>query len=142
MKYPFIYLMLLVLATACAPEEQSAELPELPKSLPADFSNFYYQFHTDSSYQMAHIQWPLRGVPDEQLEPGQQFAFYAKDWPLQRLIDAKNTGYVSAFTAVGNDLVIEKIVNQQEKAGLERRFFRRADQEWELIYYQGVRPVE
>jgi hypothetical protein len=43
---------------------------------------------------------------------------------------------------VGNDLVIEKIINKQERAGLERRFLRRANQEWELIYYQGMRPIE
>lgn len=135
-------LVSLLLFAACSSKASTVELPELPTSLPADFSDFYYQFHTDSTYQMNHVQWPLRGVPDEQLEPGQQFAFQPADWSIQQLIDAKSTGYVSAFTAVGDDLVVEKIINKKDKAGLERRFLRRTDGEWELIYYQGVRPLE
>lgn len=142
MNYLPSFLLLLGLITACSPKEKTEDFPELPDSLPEDFADFYYQFHTDSSYQIEHIQWPLRGVPDEELEPGVPFAFNQEDWPIQRLIDAESTGYVSAFTPLGNDLVLEKIINQKEKAGLERRFFRNVNSEWELIYYQGVRPLE
>ena len=37
-----------------------AQNKPLPKP-PEDFLKFYDQFHTDSVYQMAHIQWPLAG---------------------------------------------------------------------------------
>jgi len=31
--------------------------------LPDDFKKFYEKFHTDSSYQMKHIIFPLEGIP-------------------------------------------------------------------------------
>ncbi|MEM9837394.1 MAG: hypothetical protein AAF828_12875 [Bacteroidota bacterium] len=133
--------LLVSLLTACQSGTATTELPSLPDSLPADFVNFYAKFHADSTYQMEHIQWPLRGFPDQQLAPGEQFAFTPDTWVMQRLIDAQATGYVSSFTALTNDLVVENIINEAEKAQLERRFLRRTDGEWELIYYQGVRPL-
>lgn len=38
--------------------------------LPADFVEFYRRFHSDSLYQIEHINWPLAGKQARQIDSG------------------------------------------------------------------------
>ncbi len=142
----FFYFIPLLCFLACGQSEQqnqqstTATAPSISSELPADFVSFYQKFHANEAYQISHIQWPLPGVPDRQLEAGEQFTFKQDEWSMQRAFNPAVSGYVSDFTVLG-ELIIEKIINTREKNGLERRFLKRNDGEWELIYYQGLRPL-
>jgi hypothetical protein len=58
--------------------------PLIGQTLPEDFNKFYNRFHEDSSYQMAHIIWPLEGLPNSKgdgdtLAPG-RFYWQKAEW--------------------------------------------------------------
>ena len=44
--------------------EMASTQTDSPAQIPSDFLVFYTQFHSDSSYQMAHIAFPLEGLPE------------------------------------------------------------------------------
>lgn len=141
MKYLFPILLLI---TACGQGAESSQQngTPLPNSLPDDFAAFYEQFHADSSYQMAHIQWPLPGIPsDDSLRvPG--FTFQPENWLMHRKFDPETTGYRSEFQPLSADMIIERINDTEGRYGLERRWLRNSStEEWELIYYQQPMPL-
>lgn len=114
------------------------------KSDAADFTTFYEQFHRDADYQMAHITFPLEGLPSdadaETIATG-DFRWEAEDWELQRPFDVENSDFKRELIKFGDDLVIEKIVHQTGSYGTIRRFAKMGD-EWYLIYYAGLNRIE
>lgn len=137
----FFFLLLLVLSCSNNTTQESPEIAlEYSKKLGPEFIDFYKKFHTDSSYQMEHIQWPLRGIPDRQIAEGEAFYFQPDSWRMQKTIDP-SSGYVSEFMMITEALVQENIVNASDNTQLIRRFLRDKNG-WRLIYYQGVRKRE
>ncbi|MEM7572500.1 MAG: hypothetical protein AAF433_06350 [Bacteroidota bacterium] len=142
MKYLLPLIFLLLAACQSGESAPTANTPPLPTSLPADFISFYEQFHADSAYQMAHIQWPLPGIPsnDSLRVPG--FTFQTESWKLHRQFDPETSGYTSSFQPLTEDMIIERISDDQNRYGLERRWLRNSQSdEWELIYYQQPMPL-
>lgn len=135
---------LFLFVLACQSPDPSVSRAETAEALqvPEDFVEFYELFHSDSAYQMAHIQWPLQGVPsnDSLRVPG--FAFQAEDWSLHQIFDPAESGYRSEFEMMTEDLIIERINDRQGRYGLVRRWLRDAvSEEWMLIYYQQPMPL-
>ena len=106
----------------------------------ADFDTFYQLFHSDSLYQMAHIQFPLQGVSSRPEDHGTGFRWGKEDWRMHRSFDASSS-FRSEFTSLGDDLVIENIVHKNGQYGMERRFSRLGGDEWYLIYYAALHPL-
>lgn len=104
--------------------------------------SFYQQFHQDSAYQMAHIVWPLEGVPDhagDQLQD-RTFRWQKEGWTMMRPIDYSTGEYQREFLTLGGDIIIEKITHKSGRYALIRRFAI-VSGKWHLIYYAGVNPI-
>ena len=143
MNYFRVFLLLTTLGflqTACQDTQSPLqEVEETAAELP-DFETFYQQFHADSLYQMAHIQFPLQGVSSRPEDHGTGFRWEKEDWRMHRNFSA-SSGFRSAFIPLGDDLVIENIVHQNGQYGMERRFSRLGGNEWYLIYYAALHPL-
>jgi len=111
--------------------------------LPSDFHDFYQKFHTDSVYQMAHIEWPLKGqkVPptDSTMTP-QLHEWTADTWDLMLTPDTSMSTLKRTYETVGEVLVIEKMSYPMIGFGYERQFYKEEDGQWRLIYY-GEAPM-
>ncbi len=108
--------------------------------LPPDFINFYQQFHDDSSFQIAHIMFPLAGIPanaDTLSSNLKEFKWQLEDWKIHRPFDQSLTGYTKEYSKFEDGIVIETIAQKQVGVGMERRFAK-IDTEWMLIYYAGM----
>lgn len=143
MKYILFFALICFLACGNRSTQPTpVQAPPLPTSLPADFNAFYEQFHTDSTFQMAHIQWPLPGITSNDSLRQPSFRFEPQDWSIHRRFDPETSGYRSEFTPLSQDMIIERISDTQGRYGLERRWLRNSTtEEWELIYYQEPMPL-
>lgn len=113
------------------------------ESNPQDFQAFYNRFLADSLYQMAHIQFPLEGIPNNasRIEQTGPFRWEKANWRMHRSFNPDSTGFQSTFTTFGDDIVIEQIIHESGDYGMERRFTLREDG-WYLIYYAGLNSVQ
>jgi len=124
---------------ASSPETTSEALsnPELP----ADFVDFYRRFHADSLYQMAHISWPLQGDVSEQIDSThyqpKNNSWTPETWRMMRL-NFSTKDYKIETEMLGDLMVIERIRARSVSFGLERRFAKQPNGEWELIFYSDV----
>jgi hypothetical protein len=134
------------LAPACKPKSTEAVPTAVPDdasaALPGGFQEFYTQFHADSMYQVAHISWPLQGaegIQKDSTRTGIQTKYWQPaEWRFQRL-DAMAPGdFDRTINTLGEGMVIEKISAKAVPFGVERRFARKPDGQWELIYYADV----
>jgi hypothetical protein len=110
--------------------------------LPAGFADFYEKFHQDSLYQIAHISWPLSGdtglTSDSTGAQRVAKTWNPAEWRMHRAIDLGSGEFKQTFMPLGDDIVVEKIRYAAAAFGLERRFARRSDGSWELIYYADM----
>ena len=124
------------------PLQQASEMSDLPK----DFLSFYQQFHTDSSYQMAHIEWPLKGeksVPQEDGGAKTELAEWEPEtWAILHLPDMTDVGLKRSFETISNVLIIEKLQYPMVNFGLERQFFKEENDEWMMIYYAEMQELK
>lgn len=110
----------------------------------SDFAVFYEKFHQDSAFQMAHIQFPMQGLPDNADSAtlaSNTFRWEPSNWKINKPIDFEKSGFSQQVQPLGDGLVIEKIVHESGKYAMLRRFAKLDDQ-WYLIYYAGLNPVE
>ena len=109
----------------------------------SDFDAFYARFHKDSLYQMAHINFPLPGLPehpDSLSNPG-DFRWYKEDWVMHRPIDlSEESGFKREFSVVSEDLINEKIYHKSGRFFMERRFAKMG-KDWYLIYYAAMQAA-
>lgn len=143
MNYFRVFLLLTILGflqTACQDSQQPLQEVEEATGEEPDFETFYQQFHADSLYQMAHIQFPLQGVSSRPEDHGASFRWEKEDWRMHRSFST-SSGFRSDFTTLGDDLVIENIVHKNGQYGMERRFSRLGGDEWYLIYYAALHPL-
>ena len=102
-----------------------------------EFRDFYIQFHTDSLFQVNHIQFPLQGLPDL-YSPGNgdklPYFYEKEDWKFQKIINLAEKD----FSQMQQDkiIVIEETLSNQESYGFVRRFTKDGDS-WKLIFYSG-----
>lgn len=130
-------LLIGALLPACSGESSSDAAAD-------DFSAFYERFHRDADYQLAHINFPLEGLPsdaDAETIASGNFHWEAEDWELQRPFDVENSDFNREFIRFGDDLVVEKIIHKSGEYGTIRRFAKMG-KEWYLIYYAGLNRIE
>lgn len=115
-------------------------------ALPDDFLSFYQQFHSDSAYQMAHIQWPLKGEKAEKDSSGAAhkvlYSWNPEHWNMLHLPDISDPGLKRSFETVGDALVIERMQYPMVNYGLERQFFKDDKNEWQLIFYSEMQELK
>jgi hypothetical protein len=107
-----------------------------------DFDLFYTRFHSDSTFQMNHILFPLEGVPEssDTMRYENGFRWETTDWVLHHAFNPHDTAFHRQFSLLDSSLVIEKIYHKMSSMRLERRFA--FNEEWKLIYYAPLRmPV-
>jgi hypothetical protein len=106
----------------------------------AEFAEFYERFHLDSAYQMAHIVFPLEGIPvirDTIPENLEDFKWTKANWIIHRPFDLTDGSFSRNMYQYGDKLIVEKIEARQMGFGMERRFAK-LQGEWFLIYYAAM----
>lgn len=138
MKYVSVVMFSVVLLTFGCRNNQ----PEMV-NLPEDFVSFYDQFLKDSTYQMAHIQFPLEGLPsyvDSNTAAGGEFRWTTEDWVLNVPFDENNKQFERKFRQLTENVVEEIIYQKNGQLGTIRRFLK-SDNEWKLIYFSGLNAM-
>jgi hypothetical protein len=137
---------LTIIISACKtktdPAETTAVNAPTPVPTPAGFEEFYQKFHADSLYQIAHISWPLQGgegFQKDSTSTGLKDASWTLDgWRFQNLKGMSPNEFDREVNVISEGLIIEKIKAKAVPFGIERRFAKQANGEWELIYYADV----
>ncbi|RMD68389.1 MAG: DUF4348 domain-containing protein [Bacteroidetes bacterium] len=130
------------LLAACRQQQADTDQP-MPQQLPPDFVAFYERFHQDSAFQMAHIAFPLEGLPPEvdsaTLAAG-TFRWTPENWTLHRPFDP-DSGFERTFVVYNDRMILEKLVHRNGQLGMARRWAKVGD-EWQLIYFAGLNRVQ
>lgn len=112
-------------------------------TLPADFVEFYDQFHADTAFQLAHITFPLEGLPNSQGDadtiPILRYFWQKENWTFHRPLNDPSQQFDNWFEVL-DPRIIEHWINMKgTNLFLQRRFAKLSDG-WYLIYYAGMRP--
>lgn len=131
----FLGLMLIgALLSSCRPKKADY----------SEFSAFYEKFMQDSLFQIQHVNFPLEGIPDNAIayeDSLQNFRWTAENWRMHRPIDFEQTKFEQNFQTLGDELIIENIVEPTVSYGMVRRWAKIGGQ-WSLIYYAGLNPIQ
>lgn len=135
----FLLSIILLFSFGCEQkaEDPAASIQQESKNLPEDFKTFYDRFHSDSSFQIEHIQFPLQGVPEDRSMASDTFRFERSDWKLHQPFDSRGGSFERSFRVIGDKIVIEYIIYPPFQMVMERRFQKREDG-WYLIYYKAL----
>ena len=144
MKYLLPFALLLLFACRNEPSQSSAADTAVDESLPAGFTEFYQRFHADSAFQMAHIVFPLEGLPpqaDSAALADASFRWQAEEWRMMRPVDWQMSEFRREIVPLNSSLVLERIANPKTGIGMVRRFAIIGG-EWHLIYYAGMNRLK
>lgn len=132
-------LVLLLFMVACGNSTQANDHEYIEEGSPDDFEAFYEQFHSDSAFQIEHIQWPLEGLPAhaDTLSNPAGFRWQKENWVLHRPFNDALTGFSRSMSFMGDGLMVEKITHEEGGFRMERRFAK-IDDQWKLIYYAAL----
>lgn len=120
---------------------ESSDVAPVETTIPADFEDFYERFHSDTNYQMAHIVFPLSGLPaNADTLQAQDFKWQKDSWKWHRAMDETLSGYERSWQVISDEMISETIVQTSVGIGMTRRFAK-VGGEWNLIYYAGMNPV-
>ena len=138
-----IFGMVIILLSAC---KNDVKLPKKEvNGLPDDFVEFYNTFHTDSTFQMAHIEFPLEGYPSganaDSTQDMSKFRWTADKWQMHRLNFYNDKDFSRRFDSPMQIVVNEIIVQKQSGYGTLRRFMKRGT-DWHLIFYSDMNRLE
>ena len=117
---------------------QALQQAKAEADLPKDFLEFYQKFHTDSVYQMAHIEWPLKGEKEgsqDTIGKRQLTEWTPENWRLMHLPNTSVSTLKREFETVGDVMVIERMSYPMVGFGYERQFYKEEDGQWRLIFY-------
>lgn len=119
---------MLLLIPSCKQAEKNQEEPSaVTPSLPEDFDAFYDTFHSDTSFQLSHIVFPLAEKEDGSFWQASEWEFHNN--PLTGEIAVKRD-----LQAVGG-LINELVYDDMGFYVIHRRFIQTKPGEWNLIYY-------
>ncbi len=144
-----IVLTLLALSSCKKNQKQEVKEPALSveetQALPPDFLDFYKKFHSDSLYQMAHIQFPLQGYPtqvdnDTTVYIDENYRWQPNTWLMHRMEGFTDTAFTRKFEVPLPMAVSETIHQRNSPFKMFRRFYKR-DNEWFLIYYGAMNAI-
>jgi len=128
-----------ILMLGCKPDKKLST--QESNTLPADFISFYEKFHRDSVFQMAHIQFPLDGLPSQaDSTMTGLYKYTPENWTFQTLKGFNETDFTRRFESPIPELVNESIIQKGVGFGTYRRFYKRSG-EWKLIYYSDVNKI-
>jgi len=125
------------------PVEQVVTTPlqtDAATAIPPDFMVFYSQFHSDSIYQMKHINFPLEGFPayaDSLTVLEKTFRWQEEDWRMHRNMEERKQDFHKNLVQVSDGLIFEYIPTGDNKLWMERRFLKTGN-EWRLIYFSDL----
>ncbi len=129
--------------TSCKNDKKLSEKDA--QGLSEDFVTFYNRFHNDKAYQLAHIQFPLEGLPSGNLSDSvknvSDFRWTSDKWVMQSLAQFNDSLYIREFEQPMPIMVNEIIIEKKSKYGIMRRFLKR-DNEWMLIFYSDMNRLE
>jgi hypothetical protein len=116
------------------------KVQEEPKTeIPEDFVEFYNLFHTDTTYQLDHIHFPLEGMPalspDSDLQ-GFSFWWEREGWKIHKPFDDNGGTFNRAFSNFAG-IITETISDDSGHFSMMRRFSK-MNGEWMLIYYKEM----
>ncbi|MFT4666922.1 MAG: hypothetical protein ACI8YQ_001147 [Polaribacter sp.] len=106
------------------------------------FEAFYERFHSDSLFQIAHITFPLEGVPrlDSLGRYPEGFRWQQENWLLHRPFDIRDSSFVQNFIPLTEGIIVEEIRDVNGLFSMQRRFAR-IGEEWRLIYYASMNQI-
>jgi hypothetical protein len=136
-------LIFILIFTNCKRKGESL-LKEQPNEIPTDFAQFYEKFHSDSVYQMSHIQFPLDGYPtnaDSVSIADKNFHWTADTWVMHTMKAFNDSLYTRTLEVPLAGIVNETVYQKNTPFGMVRRFFKRGD-EWYLIFYSGMNSMK
>lgn len=124
------------------PQTNSANSTTDGQPLPTDFLSFYQNFHQDSGFQMAHVQWPLQGQQTLQLDSTTRvkapITWQPENWKRHHPLDFQEGIFKQEFKMMGDAMVIEIVFSEELQLLQERRFAKIAGDDWMLIYYSEM----
>lgn len=137
-------LLIFAISTSCFfcknTPKTSVQAPGETVELTADFVKFYEQFHKDSVFQMAHIQFPLPERDAEKMPDGSfslKLNWTADDWKIMSLPPLNTGEFTRDFIPVSPELMIEKIGTAKDVGFQIERRWAKMSGEWMLIYYSA-----
>ena len=135
MNIKYILLFIIISFVSCTSDinQQRGEEDDI------DFETFYIKFLSDSSYQLSHIQFPLRGRTSSS---NSEIKWQKGDWQIHLAFDPVDSGFQSNFTKISDELIIETIILNKGGYGMERRFSKFGSDGWYLIYYADLHALE
>jgi len=146
MRNLFLFCSLVFLVFSCKNKSpQPLQQTRAEADLPKDFLEFYQKFHADSVYQMAHIEWPLKGesgVSQDTMAKRQLTEWTPENWHLMHLPDTTMSTLKRSFETVGEVMVIEKMSYPMVGFGYERQFYKEEDGQWRLIFYGETQMLQ
>jgi hypothetical protein len=138
----FFAVSLIIFGESC--KKKSSLNKEEKGVLPKDFVAFYDKFHKDSAYQMAHITFPLDGLPtraDSSVFENGGFRWQKEDWQMHRLENFSDSMFIRQFEYPTEGYVHELVKQKDTPFGIIRRFYKRGD-EWFLIFYADMNTIQ
>ncbi len=136
----FMYQLKKRQAQSTTPTEATEGYTYEADGLPSDFLSFYQKFHNDTTYQLAHVLFPLQGIPsqtDSSKIVDDSFRWQKEDWQYHQPFENVEGQFSRSYEKVSEDLIIENIRMVNAPFGMQRRFSRSND-EWYLIYYVSM----
>ena len=148
-KYPVLLVISIFMACNSPLNPPKGDLKNeaskgVSKELPADFLAFYDKFHQDSAYQMAHIIFPLEGYPaqvDSATMAEGTFRWYAETWRMHKMAGFTNSDFTRTFDQAIPGIVNETVRQNGTPFGMFRRYYKRGD-DWFLIMYSDMNPMK
>ena len=144
MKLLLPILLGLFLITACNSDKKKATSDASMASAEEDFADFYKRFLRDTAYQMAHIDFPLSGLPEQAdsstIATG-VFTWKKENWVIHQAFDVEKSGFDVQLQWLSETLVEERLSNREIGLGMMRRFSKTRDG-WFLIYYAGMNRIK
>ena len=142
MQYKWLIAGLILWTTMMGCKDKSSvddSMDVVTVEIPEDFLTFYNQFHTDTLFQVEHINFPLAGLPS--LDPqedisGTTFWWERDGWKYHRPFNDMDGTYSRTFTNF-QDIITETIKDQSGQFTMVRRFTRSGDS-WRLIFYKEL----
>ncbi|MDZ7876375.1 MAG: DUF4348 domain-containing protein [Saprospiraceae bacterium] len=135
-------LILVLFVVSCKPSPPTLRQEETT-GLPPDFIAFYEKFHADSTFQMAHISFPLEGYPmsPDSATLANNFRWTADKWVMHRGSMFVDSLYTRRFDSPLPTVITEIIMQKAENFGTYRRFLKR-DDSWYLIFYSDMNRID
>ena len=124
-----LFMAFLMTISSCKQQVKSSKETTLQEeTIPESFFNFYNRFHTDSTFQIEHIAFPI-----PEIEAGVKYT--PDTWILNKPFSVDDENYKREIQNV-NGIIHEVIYHTQGIFTLERRFTKLVEDQWHLIFYK------